>query len=389
MQFYSPELDVADLGLKPPPRGLKLKKVQGNLSLRDDTLQIKSLSTQVNLSQLTIKGTVSSLQTPRLDLAISSSYLDLADLMLLTRLEGTGAAKTPGGVSLKATLAAESGKLKQVEFRKLQTTVMYGDNILYLQPLACAVFNGTLNAKCRFDLGGGSTKPRYQTEFSLADVSTQQLLQALDEKHESIVHGLITGTLSAQGDITAKGDSAPEWKRSALGNVRFHLVDGTLKKFSVLSKVFSLLNVSQLLKLQFPDMVSGGMPYNKINASFSVRDGVIATNDLFIDSDAMNISAIGKINMVRDDIDVTIGVKPLQTVDKIVSHLPVVGWILTGKDKSLVTAYFEAKGKRSDPTVNAVPVKTLTKGVFDIFKRVFQLPVKLVTDTGEVIVNKK
>ncbi len=388
-QFYSPELDVADLGMKPPPGGLKLKKVQANLSFQDDLLQIRSLSTQINLSHLSVKGTVSSMRAPRLDLSISSPYLDLADLMLLTRLKPKGETESPDMISLKALVTADAGRVKQIEFHKLRTTVLYEDNILYLQPLECRLFAGTLTAKCRFDLGGSGTEPRYQTDFRLADAAAQQLLRALDERQESYPHGFITGTLTAQGDITAKGNTAQEWKQSALGNVRFHLVDGTLKRFSVLSKVFSLLNVSQLLKLQLPDMVSGGMPYSEINASFAIRDGVVATNDLFIDSDAMNISLIGNINLARDDIDMRIGVKPLQTVDKVVSHLPVVGWILTGRDKALVTAYFEAKGKLSDPTVNAVPVKSLTKGVFDIFKRVFQLPVKLMTDTGEVIVNTK
>jgi hypothetical protein len=65
-----------------------------------------------------------------------------------------------------------------------------------------------------------------------------------------------------------------------------------------------------------------------------------------------------------------------------------VGWILTGKNKSLITAYFEAKGKLEDPTVRAIPVQSMAKGVFNIFKRVFQLPATLFTNTGEVIINK-
>jgi hypothetical protein len=30
----------------------------------------------------------------------------------------------------------------------------------------------------------------------------------------------------------------------------------------------------------------------------------------------------------------------------------------------------------------------MAKGVFDIFKRIFQLPAKLITNTGEVIIGK-
>jgi len=68
-----------------------------------------------------------------------------------------------------------------------------------------------------------------------------------------------------------------------------------------------------------------------------------------------------------------------------VNRIPVVGWVLTGKGKAVVTAYFDAKGKWSDPKVSAIPVKSMTKGTLNIFRRMFELPVRLFTDTGEVL----
>ena len=56
-----------------------------------------------------------------------------------------------------------------------------------------------------------------------------------------------------------KGEKAEELKKNLLGNVRVQMEKGTLKKFSALSKIFSILNVSQLLKFQLPDMAVGGM----------------------------------------------------------------------------------------------------------------------------------
>jgi len=34
----------------------------------------------------------------------------------------------------------------------------------------------------------------------------------------------------------------------------------------------------------------------------------------------------------------------LQTMDKTIGRIPVVGWILTDKNKSIITVYFEVKG---------------------------------------------
>jgi len=87
-------------------------------------------------------------------------------------------------------------------------------------------------------------------------------------------------------------------------------------------------------------------------------------------------------------MNVTVGVKPLQTIDKVVSHLPVLGWVLTGKNKSLISTYFQATGSLDNPEVKSIAAQSMAKGVFNIFSRLFSLPAKLVTNTGEVFINK-
>jgi uncharacterized protein YhdP len=381
LAFNSPALDLADLGLQSPRHPVRLTRVKGEIALHERDLQIRALSGQINESSLSLKGTVQDVRNPRVDLAVTAPYLNLQDILALTELEPQSKTGTTSGFALKATIRADAGKLKEIAFEKLATTVMYEAKVLYLQPLAMTALGGTVDARLRIDSSGSA--PRYQVNYTLNDVDAERLTQAL-----GITSQEITGLLTSSGELTARGNSAAELKRSALGSVKLSCEDGSLRRFSVLSKIFSILNVAQLFKFQLPDMVSGGMPFNEITASFAIRDGIITSNDLFVASDAMNISAIGSINLVRDELDVTVGVQPLQTVDKVVSRIPIVGWILTGKDRALITTYFTAKGKLADPQVSALPAKAMAKGVFDVFKRMFQLPAKLFTDTGEVILGK-
>jgi len=42
----------------------------------------------------------------------------------------------------------------------------------------------------------------------------------------------------------------------------------------------------------------------------------------------------------------------------------------------------------NDPAVNAIPVKSMARGVFDIFKKIFQLRLKLITGHREVIIGQ-
>jgi uncharacterized protein YhdP len=382
--FSSPSLDLSDLGIQSSARQLTAKKIHGVISLKDRNLQIKSLSGILNKSSLNVTGSITDILDPKIDITLTSPYLELEDIVLLSGLEREQTKKGSPllRVTGRAVINAESGKIAQFPFSKLHSIAQFGEKALYLQPVEMNIFGGTLSANGQLDLGAVGGGGRWQATYDMKKLSAAQMLQVINAKKE------VTGTISMQGELSARGYKREEIERTASGHMKLSCEEGTLRKFSVLSKLFSILNLSQLLKFQLPDMVSGGMPYNKINASFALKEGIASTNDLLIDSDAINISVVGKFNLVKNDLDLTIGVKPLQTVDKIISKIPIVGWVLTGKNRSLVTAYFEAKGNWENPQVTAIPVKGLAKGVFNIFKRVFQLPGKLFTDTGEVIIGK-
>lgn len=389
----SPQLFLRDLNRAPQKSDLALRRLSGTILVHDDRYEIKNLTGQLNSSNFSISGVYAGGSAPEANVAITSSRLDVDDLLLLAAPvaqpavpqggSGTGAKlkQTVKETDLKLKLAVDAGKYGRFPFNRLNATVNQNSGIVYLQNLEAGFFGGRLNAKGRV-APGGDQGTRYDLNLGLDRVDAERLLHSLDISRE------VTGTLNLQGDITARGNSMADIKKTALGNVRLKMENGSLRKFNVLSKMFSILNFSQLLKGRLPDMTTEGMPYNDITGSFAVSDGTIASQDLFINSDAINISVIGKADMVREDLDFTIGVQPLQTVDKVVNRIPVVGWILTGREKDFVTVYFEAKGPWADPKVSAIPAKSLGKGVLNMFRRVFELPVRLFTDTGEVILGK-
>jgi uncharacterized protein YhdP len=382
LDFSAAALELADLGLIAPGGPLVVQRLKGGAAYADGTLTIRGLSGQVNRSVVQVSGTVRNLPNPTADLTVHAAYLDMHDIARLSALERQhGAESEPSRFSLRAKVHAEAGTFKDVAFSKLRSAVHFEQKILYLEQTECGTMDGTFKGNGRVDFGvaGG---PRYQMNFDLAAIDAAQFLQTLGTTRE------LTGTMSLAGDLTAKGDTLEQITASSLGHIRLKCREGTIRKFALLSKLFSVLNVSQLFTFRLPDMVSGGMPYNEINATFALRDGIVRTDDLFIDSNAMNISMVGQFNLVKREMNVTVGVKPLQTIDKVVSRIPVVGWVLTGKNKSLITTYFEATGSLDNPTVKSITVKSMAKGVFSIFKRLFSLPAKLVTDTGEVLINQ-
>jgi uncharacterized protein YhdP len=380
--FGSERVDVTDLGLHHPEQPVSLENVSGSVVFKDPDLRIDALTFHFNKSILNITGAVQNIQdSPKTIISVASPYLDWRDVLILSdlkRAEKTG--QPPAKMSLDAAIRVDAGRIGRLAFEKMQTNLSLDENILYLKAITFNALGGTLTGNSRIDLADAQA-PRYQFSFDLDKLSAEQCLQFFDIKEK-----FITGTFSAKGDLTAKGGNNVDLKKTTLGHVQIQIEEGMLTKFAVLSKIFSILNVSQLLKFQLPDMVSGGMPYSKIIATLSFEDGIVSTKDLFIRSDAMNISAVATIDMPKGEFfDTVVGVQPLQTVDKVISLIPVVGWILTDENRSIMTVYFEVKGSLDNPTVTAIPVKAMARGVFDIFKNIFQLPAKLFTDTGEVI----
>jgi len=383
VNFLCTNLELSDLGLKSPDPQKKLTEIKGNFSWHADNLDINTLSGRIDNTTLNVKGKIRDLKKPVISLQGTSPYLEIEDLLTLAGIRKAETDKEESGPSfiLKAGMAAERGKWQKFSFEKLRTDLNYNPKRLNFTKLAFNTLNGKVSAKGLVDFN--LDQPRYNTNFTCEKLSAEELMKTLGWQER-----MMTGSLAIEGALTAQGETMADLKKTVQGNVSLKATKGMLRQFPALSKIFSILNVSQLFKFQLPDMVSGGMPYNEITGNFNFRDGFVSTTDLFVKSDAMNIALVGRIDMIREESDATIGIQPLQTVDKVVSSIPIVGWIITGKEGSFVTAYFETKGKLSDPTVTAIPFQSMATGVFDIFKRVFQLPVKIFTDTGEVLIGK-
>jgi hypothetical protein len=106
--------------------------------------------------------------------------------------------------------------------------------------------------------------------------------------------------------------------------------------------------------------------------------------DFFIDSNAM-LFRDRQALILSEEARFVAGVHPLQSLDLIASKIPIAGWIITDERGKLITAHFKVDGTWDDPKVSTITAKSIGKGTLDIFRRIFQLPEKLVTDTGEVI----
>jgi len=89
--------------------------------------------------------------------------------------------------------------------------------------------------------------------------------------------------------------------------------------------LLSLHTVQRRLTLDFSDLVSEGLSFDKIEASYNVVSGDAWTNDFFLDSPVVRIDIQGRMGLARKDFDETVVVTPKTT-----GSLPVASALVAG-----------------------------------------------------------
>jgi uncharacterized protein involved in outer membrane biogenesis len=382
-QFDTPLLKATDVGLSAPEGDVSFQNMKGQIAVGDSRFHVDRLSLSLGKSIFNFSGDVPDFAEPKIVLTLNSPYIHSDDVARLMTLEYSKQGdNSPSKIELDLTLRVDAGVFNGFDFKKLGAGFKYSQGILSIETLEAGVLDGSLKGKGRVEIRPDGQN-RYQANFSLDKISLEKFKALLD-----IGDRTLTGKMSLAGDVTATGSIMNDFTKTATGTFKVRAEKGVLQKFSVFSKIFSLLNVSQLLKFQLPDMAKDGMPYTSITAGLLLKNGVLSSDDFLIDSDAMQISGVGKVDLLKKKLDNIVGVHPLQTLDRIAARIPIAGWVLTDEGGHLITVHFKVDGNWDDPNVSPMPVRSLAKGTLDTFRRLFQLPEKLITDTGDVILGR-
>ncbi|MBN1956738.1 MAG: AsmA-like C-terminal domain-containing protein [Desulfuromonadales bacterium] len=359
---------------------LTLHDLDGHLEIDAERLRFSPVRVRLeDRTVATVYGSVNDFKNPSVSLDIRSDQVDVLDVIKL--FQGGNppdkSSKRQKSTPVHIKVSAKQGTLGGLHFKNAQGVISDHNKLFTIYPLSFDNGDGWCQARVEFDRSE-QTAP-LKISGHVEGINASVLHQDLFAEQ-----GLINGSL--RGDFYIAGDPVEEnfWG-TARGGLHLQVSDGTLRKFHGLAKVFSLLNISQIFSGQLPDMDREGMPFSLMEGSVNIAAGQLTTEDFKVTSEAMNLSLVGTQGLVDDKLDFTLGVKPLRTVDKVITKIPIAGWILAGEEEALVTAYFKVEGSKKDPKVTPIPIDSVSKTVFGIFKRTLGLPGKLVKDIGTLL----
>ncbi len=241
-------------------------------------------------------------------------------------------------------------------------------------------FGGGLNASAQWSYRDDS----FALESQLSDIDFETFNDYLKNPDRGLPMQGGYGSLNL--DLDWKGGSLQAWKENLAGQFDFAFYDGRLKKFTLLANVCSLLNLSQFAALRLPEIsVDQGVPYQTLSGQGTIVDGVLVVDDFAMRGSSLNLLCDGVISLVEEQVDLKIGVQPLQTVDKLLATIPVVGYIITGDQKTFVVIPMTATGSFEDIKIKTHTVSGLGQKAGDMIQRFFKTPVRLLRMPGKLL----
>lgn len=383
------EVRLKGISLRHRQIPVPVSQVDGRILFSPHQVRFEGLKGKMGESSLTLSGLSSrpaialhKRDVPparQLSFSLSSSYLDLDSLLpgkeekAPVSFEGFRTWLS-GWASIEGKVHVEQGKVRNLLYHDLRLETKMVDGKLYIHPFQLEANGGTL-------WGEGWIQPsnkaiRFEIKPRLSHMEVGPFLRTVLRK-EAEENVMVNGRVYIdQVELKGEGENFLQVKESLEGGLRLELENGVIERGNILAKIFSILNVSQILKGRLPDLRTRGLPYQRISATIQIHGGIALTEDFLVDSDSMRITAVGKADLGRNLIDAKVGVHPLVTVDSVLSNIPIAGYILTGKERAFLSYVYEVKGDLDDPKVEAVPFKAVGEGLVGIFKRLLETPLR-------------
>ncbi len=201
----------------------------------------------------------------------------------------------------------------------------------------------------------------------------QDLQKAADALFDG--HLYATGRFDLQGEIKGKG-RPEELVRAVKGTLRFSARKGEIYRDKLLARIFSVLNVTELIRGKLPDLTTEAVPYDTFNSTAELADGTAHFKTLLLAGPTVEIVGEGRYDLVKGEMDLQLLVAPLKTVDFIVNNTPMVKWITGG---TLLTVPVRVRGTREDPEVSMLSGKVVGNRLLQIMKNTLHLPLDIVS----------
>ena len=171
---------------------------------------------------------------------------------------------------------------------------------------------------------------------------------------------IIEGCFSLEAHLKMK----EPFKKNLNGELYFLSKSGKIYKWPFFIKIFSFLDFMEIFKGKFSDLWKKGFSYHRFECKGKFEDGRFWLEKGFLEGPGLKAFAKGWIDPFKEKVDIVVFISPLRTADAIISNIPILGEILTGKSKTLISIPIGVKGSFKEPKIKILPISTVKEKIF-------------------------
>lgn len=370
---YNGEIDVRDGRFQTPLLAKPVEDIDASARFSGNEAKLVLDNLSVGRTRLTGRMDIPDIAKRKVAFELASPALYTSDIFLKKdggkkeEKKPTWAKATPTGPDAPAatgrgTIRIAKGELFGQPFEGFSADINMNGTIAVARPVKVNIDRGRVAGGVTYYQKPSNPK-LFDGSFTLSGLDINTMLTGFGAKKE-----YLTGTLNGEVNISGKRGVKPA-TAGLNGAASLRAEKGRMWKFPVLADIFSIVNVFSI-----DELFRKGLPYKTITGDFTIKDGVVSTEALAMESDSLRMSAVGDLDIPGTKIDIVVALHPFVTIDKIISKIPIAGWLITGKEKSTVSMYFGVRGALKDPSVRPMPIEGIGKGVLGILERLIETP---------------
>ncbi|MBF8222905.1 AsmA family protein [Halomonas sp. 328] len=198
------------------------------------------------------------------------------------------------GLSLDGQLALGQLKAFALELDEVRLALAGEGQRHRLERLEARLYDGTLEASGALDQS--ESPVRWSLTPQLARVQVAPVYRALLDEASPL-----RGRLSLEGELTTRGERIERWPNHLNGQLALRIQDGAMLDVNVSREMCEL--VAALEGRQSERQWSDDTRFERIQASLTIRDGVVHNDDLDIAVPGIALGGEGELNLVTRRFD--------------------------------------------------------------------------------------
>lgn len=350
---------------------LPVSKARFKLAFSGRQVKIELLRLPVNGQPVFIKGSIRLGKTLSGTLTLAADTLDLSHGLRFTPTQHPPAGSYRDQVELKLHITAAHILLKGFSVGQVKAVCTYRNANFTVDTATIQLAHGTIRTRGEYTPG---RQPAWHL-YAHVELTKQPIAQLL--KQVGVPTDRFDGSATLQGVFSTRGTRWPELVAGLNGAFNLWVQEGIIRRSSVIVRVLDFLSLKNILN-QRPASASGeGFYFENLQNKSTITNGTLSLDYFKMQSPVFNALAGGSIDLSGGRLNIDLGAQPLGTIDTLISHIPIVGHILTGKDKTVLVYRFKITGSLQHPEIKYQPFKHMGKSTLAYFRRMLLTPGRL------------